>query len=240
MTRVHPRLGGAVASVSTGLPLAPLPALLPLLRRRRLPTPHLPSWLLLLLLPWLLEPAVPAALCCAVPLTAPLPRPAMLDLLRPALRFGRLVRWRPMRLPRLPLPLVLPAASSLLVSPTPLVSLALLPLRQRRAGGAPCDLRIDLHCRSSFWITGGFLPPPAGPLWQAPPGGCLASPDSLRAPCSLVALYAPGDVRVPGVRSGIGPAAGWQPAAALWACSVAPASRLRNLSIARRSSRFPA
>ena len=161
-TRVHPRLGGAVASVPTGLPLAPLPALLPLLRRRRLPMQHLPSWLLLLLLPWLLEPAVPAALYCAVPLTAPLPPPAMLDLLRPALRFGRRVRWRPMRLPRLPLPLLLPAASSLLVSPTPLVSLPLLPLRQRRAGGAPCDLRIDLHCRSSFWITGGLLPARAG------------------------------------------------------------------------------
>ena len=167
ITRVHPRLGGAVASVPTGLLLAPLPALLPLLRRRRLPTPHLPSWLLLLLLPWLLEPAVPAALYCAVPLTAPLPPPAMLDLLRPALRFGRRVRWRPMRLPRLLLPLLLPAASSLLVSPTPLVSLALLPLPQRRAGGAPCDLRIDLHCRSSFWITGGFLPAAAG--WS-PPG----------------------------------------------------------------------
>ena len=162
MTRVRPRLGGAVASVPTGLLLAPLPVLLPLLRRRRLPTQHLPSWLLLLLLPWLLEPAVPAALYCAVPLTARLPPPAMLDLLRPALRFGRRVRWRPMRLPRLPLPLLLPAGSSLLVSRTPLVSLALLPLPQRRAGGAPSDFRIVLHCGSSYWITGGFLPAWAG------------------------------------------------------------------------------
>ena len=157
-----PPRGVGFVLVPTGLPLAPLPVLLLLLRRRRLPTPHLPSCLLLLLLPWLLEPEVPAALYCAVPLTAPLPPPAMLDLLRPALRFGRRVRWRPMRLPRLPLPLLLPAASSLFVSPTPLVSLLLLPLRQRRAGGAPCDLRIDIHCRSSFWITGGLLPARAG------------------------------------------------------------------------------